>query len=84
MKQPLVIKEICNNLRPAKVAVFVHKGYGWQEKSLKIIESFSQIWGGSKNLIVPTDGKTIEEPLWFLLEKFVLTIFYILYKSKQA
>lgn len=77
MLKPFEIKEICTNLRPAKVAVLVHKGWGWQDKCLKIIENFSQIWGGQKNLIIPTDGKKIDKKFWFLLEKFDPDYFYI-------
>ncbi|MDO8870091.1 MAG: hypothetical protein Q7V10_05005 [Methanobacteriaceae archaeon] len=70
MEKSFEIKKICTNLRPGKVAVLVHKGHGWQEKCLEIIEVFSEIWGGQKNFIVPTDGKTILEEFWILLEKF--------------
>lgn len=77
MEGSFEIKEICTNLRPAKVAVLVHKGPGWQNKCLKIIENFSQIWGGQKNLIIPTDGKKIDEKFWFLLEKFDPDYLYV-------
>lgn len=77
MERSIEIREICTNLRPAKVAVLIHKGHGWQEKCLKIIEMFSQTWGGSKSFIIPTDGKMIDEYFWFLLKKFDPDYFYV-------
>lgn len=35
-----------------------------------ILEVFSWIWGGHANIIIPTDGKTIQSLLWRVLEKF--------------
>lgn len=37
---------------------------------LRIIEWYSQMWGGGYNLIIPTDGATIEPDFWFILEQF--------------
>ena len=71
------IKEICTNLRPAKVVILILECYEWHEKSLKIIEKLSQIWGGQRNLIIPTDGNKIDEEFWFLLEKFDPDYFFI-------
>lgn len=83
MEKSFEIKEVFTDLRPAKVAVLVHKGYGWQEKCLKVMETFSEIWGGAKNIIVPTDGKTIDEKFWFLLEKFDPDYLY-LYNDREG
>lgn len=76
------IKEVCTNLRPAKVAVLIRNGYDWQEKCLKTIELFSQIWGGGKNLIIPTNGEKIDDEFWFLLEKFDPDYFYVQEKKE--
>lgn len=83
MEKPFEIKEICTNLRPAKVAVFVPKSEDWQEKCLNIIENFSQIWGGAKNFIVPTDDEKIDENFWFLLEKFDPDYFFVYYNPEE-
>lgn len=57
-------------LRPAKVVTFIFKGFGWREKVIEVIKTNSQIWGGWHNLIIPTDGETIDEIFWVLLERF--------------
>jgi hypothetical protein len=83
MEKSFEIKEICTNLRPSKLVVLIHKGPRWQEKCLKIIETFSQIWGGAKNFIVPTDGEKIDEKFWVLLEKFDPDYIYI-YNDREG
>jgi hypothetical protein len=42
----------------------------WEHTCLRAIEFFSQLWGGAYNIIVPTDGKTIDERFWTILEAF--------------
>lgn len=64
------IKKVCTNLRPPKIAIFIFKDNGWEKNCFKIIESLSMIWGGAKNLLIPTDGKTIGKKFWYLLEHF--------------
>lgn len=64
------LKKIYRSLRPAKAVTLVQKEFGWRDNCLKIIEMYSEIWGGEYNLIVPTDGETISEEFWYLLEKY--------------
>lgn len=64
------LKRINTSLRPHRVATLVFEAADWREKCLKVIESYSQIWGGAYNLIIPTNGKKIDEKFWFLLKKF--------------
>lgn len=75
------IKKICTNLRPAKVVTLVPKGFDWRKKCVKIIEFYSQTWGGAKNFIVPTDGEKIDEKFWELMEKFDPDYFYIFFEK---
>jgi hypothetical protein len=35
-----------------------------------VLEVFSWVWGGHANIIIPTDGKTIQPLFWHVLEKF--------------
>lgn len=37
---------------------------------MRIIEFYSALWGGAYNIIVPTDGRTIDERFWTILETF--------------
>lgn len=77
------LRRICTNLRPAKVAILLHKDEKWQENCLNIIKIYSQVWGGKQNLIIPTDGNKIEEDFWFLLEKFDPDYLFIYYVSEK-
>jgi hypothetical protein len=64
-------KTIHASIRPARVAILVDKAdEDWQQTCLRIIEFYSQLWGGAYNIIVPTDGREISEPFWTLLEAF--------------
>jgi len=77
MEEPFKIKKICTNLRPAKVVTLIPKGFDWRKKCLKIIEFHSQVWGGARNFIIPTNDAEIDEKFWVLLEKFDPDYFYI-------
>ena len=67
----LPFKIVHASVRPARVAILVDKtDIDWQHTCLRIIEIFSQLWGGAYNIIVPTDGNTIDEKFWSLLETF--------------
>lgn len=71
MAAPPSFKTVNASVRPARVAILIDKNdEDWQDACLHIIEFFAQIWGGTYNLIVPTDGKTIDERLWTSLEAF--------------
>jgi hypothetical protein len=55
-------KTIHASVRPARVATLVDKGdEDWQHTCLRVIEFYSRIWGGGHNIIIPTDGKQIDE-----------------------
>jgi hypothetical protein len=64
-------KTIHASVRPARVATLVDKSdEDWQHTCLRVIEFYSRIWGGGHNIIIPTDGKQIDERFWKLLEAF--------------
>ena len=55
-------------VRPHRVAVLTDiADPHWQESCLGIIEFFTKLWGGTHCVIVPTDGKTIDETFWAIL-----------------
>ena len=67
----LPFKILHASVRPARVAILVEKtDADWQHTCLRIIEIYSQMWGGAYNIIVPTDGHTIDDRFWTLLETF--------------
>lgn len=58
-------------LRPHRIAVLTNcADKDWQNTCVAIIEYLSQIWGGYNSLIVPTDGKTIDDVFWAMLSSF--------------
>ena len=64
-------KTVHASVRPARVVILVDSAdHEWQQTCLRIIELYSWMWGGAHNLIVPTDGKSIDERFWTLLEAF--------------
>jgi hypothetical protein len=55
-------------VRPDRVAVLINSADAdWQESCLGIIEFYTKLWGGTHCVIVPTDGKTIDETFWSVL-----------------
>ena len=62
---------IITSVRTPKVAVLVNTADTyWKDTILRIIEWSTQVWGGAYNIIIPTDGKTIDEDFWKILEKY--------------
>ncbi|WP_096510658.1 hypothetical protein [Filimonas lacunae] len=64
-------KRITARVRPLRYAVLFDiatcKDYN---TILRIIEWYSNFWGGNTNLIIPTDGKTIPIHYWKLLKSY--------------
>ena len=48
----------------------------WYHNCLGIIEFLTKLWGGSHCVIIPTDGKTIDEEFWTILSSHDPDIFY--------
>jgi hypothetical protein len=77
-------KTVHASVRPARVAVLVDREDGeWEHTCLRVVEFFSQLWGGAYNIIVPTDGKTIDERFWTILEAFDPDNLYVYRKSGE-
>jgi len=69
--EKLSFKTVHASVRPARVAILVDSSDpDWQHTCLRIVEFYSQLWGGAYNVIVPTDGISIDERFWSLLEAF--------------
>jgi hypothetical protein len=55
-------------VRPHRVAVFTNlDDVHWQHSCIGILEFFTKLWGGSHCVIIPTDGKKIDEEFWAIL-----------------
>jgi hypothetical protein len=64
-------------VRPHRVAVLTNIGDAhWQYSCIGILEFFTKLWGGSHCLIIPTDGKTIDEEFWTVLSSHDPDILY--------
>ncbi len=77
-------KAINASVRPARVTTLVGKDdENWQDTCLRIIEFYSRLWGGAYNLIVPTDGRNIDDRFWTILETFDPDYVYSYRKSGE-
>jgi hypothetical protein len=75
-------KRIFTSVRPARVAVFLYQDDpNWQSTCIRIIEFFSAAWGGGYNIIVPTDGKTIPQQFWQILDIYDADYFFFYYHT---
>lgn len=55
-------------VRPHRVAVLTNiSDPHWEDACIGIIEYFTKLWGGTHCIIIPTDGKTINETFWAVL-----------------
>ena len=71
MSTELFYRNVTSAVRTPRFAVLVDKNEKYWRASVKgIIQSVSQVWGGEHFIIVPTDGKTIDEPFWRILEAY--------------
>lgn len=69
-EQPLY-RNISLSVRPPRLAVLVNKDDSqWGAHIEGIIQAFTQTWGGEGFIIIPTDGKSIDEPFWKLLRAY--------------
>lgn len=78
------IKTIHTAVRPARVVALLDRNdQDWQDTCVHVIEFFSQLWGGAYNLIVPTDGQSIDERFWTILEAFDPDYVYVYGKTGE-
>ncbi|SRR6266481_204546 len=84
MDKPQHFKTVHASVRPPRVAILVDKtDSDWQQTCLRIIEFYSKLWGGAYNIIIPTDGITIDETFWQILETFDPDYLYRYHKSGE-
>jgi hypothetical protein len=57
-------------VRPQRYALLVNDAHYWHYTAQRAIEVFTQLWGGQGFVIIPTDGHTIAEPFWSILESY--------------
>src|ERR1051325_1673918 len=69
--ESLSFKTVHASVRPPRVAILVDKAdEDWHNTCLRIIEFYARLSGGAYNIIVPSDGRTIDERFWTILETF--------------
>lgn len=84
MTGALSFKVVQASVRPHRIAILIDKNDDvWQDTCLRIIEFFSQLWGGAYNIIVPTDGNAIDDRFWTILESFDPDHLYVYRKSGE-
>ncbi|OQP47944.1 hypothetical protein [Niastella populi] len=67
----ITYKKISTSIRPLKIAIFFNRdSKQWRSIVEGIIELNSTIWGGRFNIIIPTDGKTVEDQFLRVLQEF--------------
>lgn len=71
MDQELFYRNINTVVRTPRFAVLVykHEKY-WKAYVNGMIQTFTQTWGGEHFIIIPTDGKTIDDCFWKILEAY--------------
>lgn len=60
-------KVVRSGVRPHRVAILISDTSGYEEW-LQVIDVCSQLWGGAYSVVVPTDGESISDPFWQLLD----------------
>lgn len=71
MEREATYRNITAAVRTPRFAVLVERNdLYWKAYMHGIIQSFSQTWGGEYFIIVPTDGSTIDDKFWEILEAY--------------
>lgn len=64
-------QNITATVRPPRCAIFISKSSKyWKAASDGAIAKASEVWGGRHFLIIPTDGVTIADKFWELMEAY--------------
>lgn len=80
--QAPVFKAIYAGVRPARIVTLIDvNDKEWVDTCFRVIEWYSQMWGGQYNLMIPTDGDSIQEEFWFLTEAFDPDYIFIYQKT---
>src|SRR2546429_5447557 len=71
MEQQASYRNVSLSVRTPRFAVLIDKEHPqWHAHIEGIIQAFTQTWGGEYFIIIPTDGKTIDEKFWEILEAY--------------
>jgi hypothetical protein len=71
MESPDTSRTISTSVRPTRVAILINNAdKDWMQTCLRIIEWTTCVWGGWYSCLIPTDGSTIDERFWQILEAF--------------
>src|SRR5258708_5681463 len=71
MEQQASYRNVTLSVRTPRFAVLIDKESPyWHIHIEGIIQAFTQTWGGAYFLIIPTDGKAIDEKFWEILEAY--------------
>jgi hypothetical protein len=77
-------KTLFVSVRPGRVAVLVNSADSdWMHTCVRVLEFLSTVWGGKHSLILPTNGATISETFWQLLEAFDPDYIYYYRKTME-
>ncbi|WP_200300814.1 hypothetical protein [Streptomyces adelaidensis] len=67
----LTYQNITATVRPPRCAIFINRNSGhWKTAADGAIAAASEVWGGRYFLIIPTDGASIADKYWELLEAY--------------
>jgi hypothetical protein len=71
MEQQASYRNVTLSVRTPRLAILIDKGEPqWHAHVEGIIQAFTQTWGGKYFIIIPTDGKTIDDKFWEILEAY--------------
>src|SRR5437660_2144997 len=71
MEQQAVYRNVTLSVRTPRFAVLIDKTNPyWHAYVEGIIQAFTQTWGGEYFITIPTDGNTIDEKFWEILEAY--------------
>jgi hypothetical protein len=71
MERDALYRNVITSVRTPRLAVLINKNDKyWPAYVEGAISVFSQTWGGEYFLLIPTDGKTIDEKFWQILEAY--------------
>ncbi|MGD0741443.1 MAG: hypothetical protein ABR957_17775, partial [Terracidiphilus sp.] len=61
-------QSLITRVRPHRIAVLTNtEDPNWYHNCIGVIEFLTKLWGGSHCIIIPTDGKKIDEEFWSIL-----------------
>ncbi len=71
MEQQAVYRTVSLSVRTPRFALLIDKeSPHWYAHIEGIIQAFTQTWGGEYFIIIPTDGRTIDDKFWEILEAY--------------